>query len=121
MFCGGNTAKLSYLDHAADYGRVELYCDSPDCDAGAVVILVRQGGSARKRADVRALEAVDKYAPEAEPTPELDVYDGGDVEYQSPTELHYKEVTHGRWQAVNESDSVTRRRLSEEPFTLNVR
>jgi hypothetical protein len=100
MFCGGNTVKLSNFDLAADYGRVELYCDSPDCDAGAVVILVRQGGWARKRADVRALEAVDKYAPEDESTPEPDVYSGGDGDYQSPDELHYKEVWHQRWKAV---------------------
>jgi hypothetical protein len=121
MFCGGDTAKLSNLDQAADYGRVELYCDSPDCDAGAVIVLVRQGGSAAKRADVRALSAVDKYAPEAETTPEPDVYDGGDADYQSPVELRTKEVWHQRWQATNESTSVTRRRLSEETFTLNVR
>jgi hypothetical protein len=121
LFCGGDTAKLSYLDHDADYGRVELYCDNPDCDASTVVVLVRQGGWAAKRADVRALDAVDKYAPEAESTPEPDVYDGGDDYYQSTSELHHKEVWHRRWQAVNESDSATRRRLSEESFTLHVR
>lgn len=121
LFCGGNTAKLSNFDDVADYGRVELYCDSPDCDAATVVILVRQGGLASRRADVRALAAVDKYAPEAESTPEPDVYSGGDADYQSSAELHHKEVWHRRWQAANESDSVTRRRLSEESFTLKVR
>src|SRR5690349_3986279 len=74
-FCGGTTAKLSNFDRPDDYGRVELYCDSPQCDAATVVILVRQGGLAKRRADVRALEAVDKYAPKADPTPEPNVYD----------------------------------------------
>nr|WP_202473915.1 hypothetical protein [Streptomyces sp. SID5466] len=60
-FCGEKTAILAFGDLPDDPGRLELYCDSPMCDAREVVVLVlRDGASADERADVRALEEVDR-------------------------------------------------------------
>lgn len=59
-FCGKDTAKVAAGDVGADSGRVRLYCDNGNCDAREVTILVeRDGAGASRRADVRALRAVD--------------------------------------------------------------
>lgn len=59
-FCGSQTVKLSMGDYAGDTGRVEVYCDNPQCEAREVtLIVIRDGSGAGRRADVRALEAID--------------------------------------------------------------
>jgi hypothetical protein len=56
-WCGEQTATRSWGDLAGDTGRVEFYCENPDCTAREVdvVILDDRRHSARDRADVRAL------------------------------------------------------------------
>ena len=119
MFCGDETVILSDFDRALDYGRVEVYCDSPECDAREVVLLIRRGEGANMRADVRALEAVDRLAPLVEPSP-----NPAETEYEaeclSEDDQEQEEIQHNRWRAENESDSETRRRLSRTPFRIDV-
>ena len=120
MFCGDETAILSANDHIGDYGRVEVYCDSPECDAREVVLLIRRGEGANRRADVRALAAVDKSVPYTDPEPEP-VIDEYDAEHLSEREIEDAEIQRRRWQAANdESDPVTRRRLSRVAFRIDV-
>lgn len=57
LFCGQDTVILSLGDMAEDSGRVQIYCDSSDCDAREVEIIVVEDGTAatRGRKDVRIL------------------------------------------------------------------
>jgi hypothetical protein len=127
MFCGSDDVVLSYDDDALDYGRIELYCDSPDCDVRRMVVLIVQGEEANLRADVRALDAVDKFAPPFEPdVPSDDEYDSAhesrdyESEPLSDTDLTYREAEHNRTKLRNASDTPTRRRISDAPFRMNV-
>jgi hypothetical protein len=76
LFCGAESLKLSVSDLADDAGRLTVYCDNMDCEAREIEVLVtRDGGKASRRADVRALRAVDagtatREEP-AEPGPKL--------------------------------------------------
>lgn len=67
-FCGQHTLIRSFGDLRADNARVELYCDSQDCDAREITVLVMRDATAETagRPDVRALEAIEtgKYGPE---------------------------------------------------------
>ncbi|HEX4834046.1 MAG TPA: hypothetical protein VH478_23475 [Trebonia sp.] len=64
-WCGEKTWFVSLGDRPADRGRVEMYCDNPDCDSRETVVLIIKGfnetftADARSRADVRALEALE--------------------------------------------------------------
>ena len=59
-FCGSQTMKRSSSDVDADHGRIEMYCDSQMCQAREVIIIIRRDGAgAHRRADVRALRALD--------------------------------------------------------------
>ncbi|OLT79659.1 hypothetical protein BKG58_19715 [Mycobacteroides abscessus subsp. abscessus] len=57
LFCGQDTAILSFTDMAEDNGRVQIYCDSGNCDAREVEIIVTEDGTeaTRTRTDVRIL------------------------------------------------------------------
>lgn len=57
LFCGQDTAILSFGDMAEDIGRVQIYCDGEDCDAREVEIIVTEDGTGatRNRTDVRIL------------------------------------------------------------------
>lgn len=60
-FCGEMTAIISNGDNAEDAGRVEVYCLNSQCDAREVIVLVaRDGHGCGYRADVRALDEIDK-------------------------------------------------------------
>lgn len=59
-FCGEQQLKLSDFDRAADPYRVELYCDNRNCEAREVVVLLRRGAGTHERADVAALETLDR-------------------------------------------------------------
>lgn len=68
LFCGERSLLLSDDDDASDTGRVEVYCDNGECDAREIVILNTRGWGADLRADVRALDDVDRgYNPPARP------------------------------------------------------
>ncbi|MGV9748371.1 hypothetical protein ACWDTG_26250 [Rhodococcus zopfii] len=58
--CGNSTMIRAFGDVKDDHGRVELYCDNPDCAAREVeLIVMRDGHSATfRRADVEALESI---------------------------------------------------------------
>ena len=60
-FCGQDAAILSYND-LDDAGRLELYCDNPNCDVRTVAVIVLKDGTndTAARADVRALERIDR-------------------------------------------------------------
>lgn len=58
-FCGEAAVILSYGDERKDNGRLELYCNNPQCDARETTILVMRGGGSHLRADVKALQAVE--------------------------------------------------------------
>ncbi|MEU2769801.1 MULTISPECIES: hypothetical protein [Streptomyces] len=61
MFCGADSIKRSQMDRSEDTGRIELYCDNGLCEAREIVLLVkRDGAGAGSRADVRALNLIDK-------------------------------------------------------------
>lgn len=60
LFCGEVTLKLSVLDNSQDTARVEFYCDNTSCDAREITLLVMRGAEAHRRADVRALRAIDQ-------------------------------------------------------------
>ncbi|MGY2084870.1 hypothetical protein [Blastococcus sp. SYSU DS0539] len=67
-FCGRDTVRISHADLHADTGRVQLYCDNTHCAAREVTVLVeRDGVGAGRRADVRALRALDYPAHLDEP------------------------------------------------------
>lgn len=59
-FCGDQSLKRSTGD-VPDAGRIELHCDNMSCDARTMVVLLLQDGGfqAHRRADVRALQAID--------------------------------------------------------------
>ena len=60
-FCGQDSVKVSAGDLSQDTGRVQLYCDNPQCAAREMTVLVeRDGVGAARRADVRALKVVDE-------------------------------------------------------------
>lgn len=60
-FCGEMTAKLSIGNLGSDKGRVEVYCNSSECDAREMaVIVLRDGAHAIDRSDVRILRAIDE-------------------------------------------------------------
>lgn len=60
LFCGAASLILSSGDNEFDAGRIEVYCDSRDCEAREQIIIVRRDGAgAQMRADVRALRLVD--------------------------------------------------------------
>lgn len=63
LFCGQDTAILSFGDMAEDKGRVQIYCENSDCDAQEVEVIVVEDGMAttRGRTDVRILR---HFAPE---------------------------------------------------------
>src|SRR4051794_4035625 len=75
LFCGAETLKRSVSDLADDTGRLTVYCDNMDGEASEIEVLVpRDSAGARKRADVRALIAVDlgtATTVEREPRPKL--------------------------------------------------
>jgi hypothetical protein len=69
-FCGGQTVTRSVSDIADDTGRIDLYCDNPDCDAREIAVIVcRDGHGAWGRADVRALAAIDEGRLDIESVP----------------------------------------------------
>lgn len=57
-FCGDRKLKRSYSDNDRDPGRLDLYCDSPNCDAREIAVIVRRGAGAHMRDDVRAINEV---------------------------------------------------------------
>ncbi len=60
-FCGEATAIISDGDNPEDTGRVEVYCLNSQCDAREVTALVtRDGHGCGWRADVQALDEIDK-------------------------------------------------------------
>lgn len=60
-FCGQQSAIISSGDLDNDAGRLEIYCDSPDCEAREIaVIVMRDGCHASLRADVRVLQWIDE-------------------------------------------------------------
>jgi hypothetical protein len=60
LFCGARSLIVSYGDNPYDAGRIEVYCDSHDCEAREQIVLVRRDSeNAARRADVRALRSVD--------------------------------------------------------------
>jgi hypothetical protein len=74
-FCGDQSLKRSMGD-IPDAGRLELYCYNSGCDARTmVVLLLRDGGfEAHRRADVRALQAIDDGpSPPQGPRPFADI------------------------------------------------
>ena len=56
-FCGNSTAIRSFTDMTADRGRVSVYCESGECDAREVEVLVVEDGTedTRSRTDVRIM------------------------------------------------------------------
>lgn len=58
-FCGEIAIIQSYSDNQADNGRLEVYCNSPQCDARETTVLVMRGGGAHLRADVKALNSAE--------------------------------------------------------------
>lgn len=77
-FCGGQTVTRSICDIEEDAGRMDLYCDNPDCDAREIAVIVRRDGhGAWGRADVRALAAIDDGRLDIESVP------GGDRQASS--------------------------------------
>ncbi len=121
-FCGGQTLIQSNHDKSMDYGRIELYCDSPDCDAREVVVLAIRGERAHLRADVRALKLVDSIVPPAEPEPDHDS-DGDFDDYSAsdPDSAWFEEIQNRRHDAMYSSDEATRRRFSDAKFSLSLR
>jgi hypothetical protein len=59
-FCGRQKVKLSCNDIAEDGLRVELYCDNPDCEVREFTILPLRLGQRIARADVGALQFIDR-------------------------------------------------------------
>jgi hypothetical protein len=61
-YCGGKNVINAYDDIADDELRMEFYCDNSDCEVRTFTIipLRTNGPVAWKRADVAALEAVDR-------------------------------------------------------------
>jgi hypothetical protein len=59
-FCGTMTLLQSDGDLTIDTERVEVYCDNDRCDAREIVILIKRGAGAHRRADVSALRAVER-------------------------------------------------------------
>jgi hypothetical protein len=118
-FCGEESAILSVSVRSADYGRVEIYCDSPECDAREIIILVRRGEGAHQRADVRALRAVDHAVPIPDVVPLLEDFGEEWPEYRDEDSAD-REIKRRRWEAANKSDPDTRRRLAQIPFRINV-
>ena len=73
LMCGAETLKLSSTDVWADTGRLTLYCDNMNCDAREMELVVtRDNGRALRRADVRALKAIDDGRPQPAPDPEAE-------------------------------------------------
>jgi len=69
-FCGASTLKLSVSDLYVDPGRLTVYCDNMNCDARETeVIVMRDGGNSGRRADVRAIRAIDAGKAEQDPEP----------------------------------------------------
>lgn len=68
-FCGKDTALLSRADAAADRGRVQLYCDNPQCDVREVELIVMRDGTntTLDRPDVARLNEIDS-PPVAKPS-----------------------------------------------------
>lgn len=64
-WCGDRTWFISSGDDRTDRGRVEMYCDNPDCDSRETVVLIVRGhtsdysADASDNADVRALADTD--------------------------------------------------------------
>ncbi|MEV4462771.1 hypothetical protein AB0J51_04025 [Micromonospora echinofusca] len=83
-FCGDRQMKRSYSDSARDPGRLELYCDSPNCDAREVVVLIRRGAGAHLREDVRAINDV---RPPAQRLSSGDTWLSGMLDGGEPTGL----------------------------------
>jgi len=119
MFCGEVTAVASHHDREVDYGRIELYCDNPECEAREFVVLMVRGEGAHMRADVRALAAVDQYAPQAEPIEEDPPEESYDREL-SDADMWWRGIHRLRQEAVNSGDVTTRRRLSRSAFRIHV-
>lgn len=72
LFCGAASWKLSVSDFPLDHARITLYCDNSNCDARDIEVMVtRDSGPARRRADVRGLRAIDqgRSAPDTMPRP----------------------------------------------------
>lgn len=61
VFCGSRTAALSRADVAADCGRVQVYCDNPQCDVREVELIVMRDGTNKtmNRSDVAQLNNLD--------------------------------------------------------------
>jgi hypothetical protein len=60
FFCGQDTIIRSMTDMATDNGRVEIYCDTGDCDAREVEVIVVEDGTTatRSRTDVRIMRHI---------------------------------------------------------------
>lgn len=61
VFCGKDTALRSRADVAADCGRVQVYCDNPQCDVREVELIVMRDGTNKtmNRPDVAQLKDLD--------------------------------------------------------------
>lgn len=62
VFCGKQTWKRSRADVVDDRGRVQLYCDNPQCDAREIELIVMRDGTPRTlvRPDVAKLKETDR-------------------------------------------------------------
>jgi hypothetical protein len=85
-FCGNDTVVVSYGDLSEDRGRVEIYCESSDCDVREVeVIIVDDGTRATlNRSDVRIMA---HFAPEVDRPEWADVGPGQDWAAGTPPYL----------------------------------
>jgi hypothetical protein len=59
-FCGDMALLLNGNDLGIDTKRVEVFCGNSHCEARDIVILIKRGAGAHRRADVWALRAVDE-------------------------------------------------------------
>lgn len=59
-FCGADTAILSTNDVRADGTRIELYCENSYCAVREMTVLAMNVGEFNGRADVFALQTIDK-------------------------------------------------------------
>lgn len=75
-WCGEGKWFVSAGDDGRDNGRVQMYCDSPDCHSRETELIVVRGEGAHERADVRALQAVDsgRHASDGDPLVDLDAH-----------------------------------------------
>lgn len=109
-FCGAEQLILSNADLPIDTERVEVYCDNkPECEACEIVILVKRGATAHRRADVWALRAVDE-GTEAEQEADGRVFERDDAGKVTASVLSFNKASTARSRGERDNQTLERRR-----------